>query len=74
MKKTLPTMLNWSAIKPSASKFENSFEFNFNGDVNKDTLPDLQKMLSNIPNMVTKALTEQLSSRGIKTSALIKSF
>lgn len=74
VKKTIPGMLNLGAIKQPNMQIEKLFDVNFTGDINKDTLPEVQKMLNNIPNMVTKALVEQLSSRGIKTGALIKSF
>lgn len=74
MTKTLPNMLiNAGSIKPSTGSFENKFEINFNGDVNKDTLPDLKKMLESIPDMVTKKFNETLSFRGIKGNPLIKS-
>lgn len=75
MTKTLPNMLAYSgAINPRGANFENKFEINFTGDVNKDTLPDLRKMLESIPEMVTKKFNETLSSRGIKGNPLIKSF
>lgn len=74
MNKTLPNMVGAGSMKPTNMKIEKLFDVNFSGAINKDTLPQVEKMLNNIPNMVTKALTEQLSQRGIKTGALIKSF
>lgn len=55
-------------------KFDKLVDITFTGDINQDTLPKIEKMLKDIPGMVTKSLNEKLSMRGIKGSALQTSF
>ena len=44
MKSTLPNLLaNQSAFKSQGIKIEKLFDVNFTGDINKDTLPEVQK-------------------------------
>ena len=71
MKSTLPNLLaNQSAFKSQGIKIEKLFDVNFTGDINKDTIPEVQRMLKDIPGMVAKEFNGILSARGIKNSPL----
>ncbi len=55
-------------------KFEKLIDITFTGDINQDTLPRMEKLLKDIPGMVTKSLNEKLSARGVKGGGLMNSF